>query len=95
MSYMGHLGSIPDLNTLGDISVISPAQDQVLAFNALTSRWENKDIAAITVSMDELSDVALNQPSNGQVLMYDGVKWSNNFATKADRPFQFFLSSFN
>lgn len=95
MSYMGHLGSIPDLNTLTDISIIAPIQNQILAYNSSTGRWENKNIVSMSISIDDLSDVEITSPQSGQVVMFDGNVWKNDFATRADRGYQFFLSSFN
>ncbi len=97
MSYMGHLGSIPDLNTLIDVTITTPASKQILAYNTLTQRWENQDFQNINASMDSLSDAVISNPQQNQVIMFNSVqnKWVNDYVTHADRQYQFFLSSFN
>jgi hypothetical protein len=91
---MGVLGPIPDLNSLADVSVITPQNKNLFAFNSANQRWENKTIAELTINLDDIINININDPQNGQVLMYEDNTWINNYATKADRPFQFFLTSF-
>jgi len=91
---MGVLGPIPDLNSLADVSVITPSNKDLFAFNSINQRWENKAFADLSIDLSDIINININDPQNGQVLMYENNLWINNYATKADRPFQFFLTSF-
>lgn len=94
MSYMGILGSVPDLNSLSDVMIINPIQNNLFAYNALTERWENKTASELDIGVDDLFDVVITDPQIGQVIMYDGSIWINEYTSKADRPYQYFISSF-
>lgn len=61
------------LATLADVALSSPTEGQVLAYNALTSHWENRTLA---FALADLTDVT-GTPSNGQALIWDTTagKW--------------------
>jgi hypothetical protein len=92
---MGQLGAVPDLDTLVDVNIETPLNDQVLAFNSASGRWENQDIKDVNVTIEELQNTLINAPVNGQVIMFQNNKWVNQFSENSDRPFQFFMASFN
>lgn len=94
MSYMGILGSVPDLNSLSDVMIIDPIQNNLFAYNEITSRWENKAASELGIGIDDLFNVTITDPQVGQVIMYDGSIWINEYTSKADRPYQYFISSF-
>lgn len=74
--------SLPDadiaLDGLNDVSVATPADGEVLTWNAAGSEWVAAALpTAATVSLDTLTDVDLttSAPVSGQVLGYNGTNW--------------------
>ena len=61
------------LAELADVALSSPTEGQVLAYNALTSHWENR---TLSFAVSDLTDVT-GTPSNGQALVWDSNagKW--------------------
>ena len=74
----GGLGSTLYLSTLADVLISSPANNQVLTYNATTGKWVNSNAQAGVTQLSALSDVTLTTPTYGDVLLYDGTKWINS-----------------
>jgi hypothetical protein len=91
---MGILGTVPDLNSLSDVMIVDPIQNNLFAYNSITAMWENKTAAELDIGVDDLFDVTISDPQSGQVIMYDGSIWKNEYTNKADRPYLYFISSF-
>ena len=64
--------------TLSDTSVANVANEQVLQYNANTSKWENETLSLVS-SVDGLTDTNLTSLSNGDYLVYSssGSEWIN------------------
>lgn len=62
------------LNNLDDVSISSPAANEILKFNGNTSKWEN-----VKNRLSALEDIDFSTLSNGQVLKYNSTtqKWEN------------------
>lgn len=62
------------LSSLGDVSVGSPADGDILVYDAANARWVT---AAHTTALSDLSDVDLGVTEDGDVLSYDSEseKW--------------------
>ena len=75
----GGLGSTLYLSTLADVLISSPANNQVLTYNATTGKWVNANAQAGVTQLSALSDVTLTTPSANQVLIYDSTnqRWIN------------------
>ena len=75
----GGLGSTLYLSTLADVLISSPANNQVLTYNATTGKWVNANAQAGVTDLASLTDVLITTPSQNQVLIYDSVqaKWIN------------------
>jgi hypothetical protein len=60
-----------------DVSIASPANNQVLTYNSGSSKWTNVTPVAGSLAGD--SDVTISSPSNGQGLLYNSSasKWEN------------------
>ena len=76
----GGLGSTLYLSTLADVLISSPANNQVLTYNATIGKWVNANTQAGVTDLASLTDVSLTSPQNGQTLLYDGLtsKWYNS-----------------
>lgn len=63
------------LNSLTDVTVAAPADNQILQYNISNAQWENVNPAvalAEIISLADLSDVSSTSPNDGQALV-----WSN------------------
>lgn len=56
------------IDQLGDVGIVSPADRQVLIYNASGSNWRNGNLA-----LAEASDVDPTTPNDGDVLTYDSA----------------------
>ena len=76
----GGLGSTLYLSTLADVLISSPANNQVLTYNATLGKWVNANAQAGVTQLSALSDVNLNTLVGNQILIYDSVtnKWINS-----------------
>ena len=75
----GGLGSTLYLSTLADVLISSPANNQVLTYNATIGKWVNANAQAGVTQLSALTDVTLTTPSANQVLIYDSTnqRWIN------------------
>lgn len=87
------LADISDLgdlaaDDLADVTITTPTEDQVLAYNDVTSQWENVDLSTIVSdvsTLNDLSDVTVAAtPTTADVLRYDGAEWVNAALEAAD-----------
>lgn len=84
-SFNGRTGAVNpqagdyDLTDMGDVTISTPAQDDVLKYDAVSQKWINAAIPTPSVpsDLDDLSDVSISTPTAGQVLKYDGNDWVN------------------
>jgi hypothetical protein len=71
-------GGVIELNQLNDVTLTSPANDQVLKYNSASAQWINAAApAGGAVSLDGLTDVTITTPATDQVLKYNGSTWVN------------------
>ena len=75
----GGLGSTLYLASLADVLISSPANNQVLTYNATTGKWVNANAPTPTTSLSALTDVTLTPPADGEMLIFNGAtsKWIN------------------
>ena len=73
----GGLGSTLYLSTLADVLISSPANNQVLTYNATTGKWVNANAPTPSTSLADLTDTTIVSPQNFQMLVYYGGKWLN------------------
>jgi hypothetical protein len=68
---------VTTLSGLTDVFIASPANGQMLTWNAGTSKWNNGAVPVPTLA--SLADVALGSTADSQVLRWDAVssKWIN------------------
>ena len=85
-SFNGRTGAVNpqagdyDLTDMGDVAISTPAQDEVLKYDAVSQKWVNGAGGGGGASdLDDLTDVSITTPANGEVLTYDSVnsKWVN------------------
>ena len=71
-----------DLDGLSDVALSSPQNNEVLAYNSTTHKWENKAGGGGATDLNDLTDVDITTPTDGQALVYDSVnsKWINGDA---------------
>ena len=76
----GGLGSTLYLSTLADVLISSPANNQVLTYNATIGKWVNANAQAGVTDLASLTDVTLTTPQTNQVLIYDygNSRWVNS-----------------
>lgn len=60
---------IQTLNELADVNSPSPQEGQTLTFT--NGEWVNNDVSVPIANLDDLGDVAISNPINGQVLIYN------------------------
>lgn len=63
------------INDLTDVTVSTPATDEVLKYNG--SAWVNAAAPAGASALDDLTDVTITTPTSGHVLKYNGSAWTN------------------
>ena len=63
---------LPDLN---DVEIENAQDKQILQYNGTDNVWENVDIA--TLNLDDLGDVTVDAPAEGEALVYVGTHWEN------------------
>ena len=70
-------GGATDINSLTDVTIISPTNGQVLKYNG--TAWVNgtDDTGGGATDINSLTDVTITSPTNGQVLKYNGTAWVN------------------
>ena len=66
------------ISTLGDVTLTSLANGQVLQYDSTSGKWKNVTLSSAG-NLANLGDVTLTTPSNGQVLQYNSTsgKWEN------------------
>lgn len=72
--------SIP-LNDLTNVNAATPSDDQVLSYDAITSKWIPKTFSATVSAIDEIGDVVITSAEEFQSLVYDGSNWVNKYAS--------------
>jgi hypothetical protein len=65
------------LDSLTDVDTTGASDGDVLTF-AGTSGWVSQAPSAATLALNDLSDVAISAPVNGQALTYNGTTWLNS-----------------
>jgi len=70
------------IGDLSDVVIVSPAGDEVLAYDSATSEWKNVELSAIVPTIDELNDigdVTISTPTADQVIAYNAIseEWEN------------------
>ena len=70
---------VGNLNNLGDVTLTSPTEGQVLKYDSTNNVWINGNGGSSVGDLDDLGDVTLTTPTDGQVLKYDGTNqiWVN------------------
>lgn len=75
------------LSGLGDVDLGNVQDEQVLAYNTSTSKWENFSLAELISDISELNDltdVNITSVSSGEYLRYDGNEWVNDIIHDSD-----------
>lgn len=73
--------SVGDLDDLGDVTITSPTNGQVLKYDSNSGEWINgSGGGGGASSLDDLTDVSVSAPTNGQALLYDSndSEWKNS-----------------
>ena len=73
------LSAVTELDDLTDVSITTPADGDVLKYDANSNEWINGTVPTPAEALDDLTDVAITTPANGQVLTYDSTaqEWKN------------------
>ena len=82
-----------ELNDLSDVTIVSPDVREALVYDTLINEWTNQQLMSVAftgdyndltnlptipTALDDLSDVNVTTPSNGQILTYNGTDWVNS-----------------
>ena len=81
-------GGSVNLDDLADVLITSPADNQVLSYDAAGARWINEAAAAGgATTLDALTDTTITTPADNQVLTYDSTtsQWRNETPPVAGR----------
>ena len=70
---------VDDLSELGDVSITTPSNDQILRYNSTSGKWVNSAESAGPSNLNGLNDVSITSPSADQILKYNSTsgKWEN------------------
>lgn len=85
-SFNGRTGAVNpqagdyDLTDMGDVAISTPAQDEVLKYDAVSQKWVNGAGGGGSSTLAGLTDVSLTTPVSGDQLTYDGSDWVNTAA---------------
>ncbi len=94
-SFIGTAGSIPSLDSIGDVAIDTPAEDDVLQYNDVTDQWENVSISDFGDTLNLTDIIDATSLTTGDMIYYDGVNWVNttvdDFLTANLTTFQTFL----
>lgn len=64
------------IDDLDDVLVAGANEGEVLAWNAVSQKWQNKDIGAVS-SISDLNDIQITNPAEGQILVHRNSVWVN------------------
>jgi hypothetical protein len=67
-----------DLDDLGDVTIVTPTNGQVLTYDSASSQWKNLNLPTMVAALNDLTDVIITSPLAGQVLTYNGSSWVND-----------------
>ena len=73
-----------DLGDLADVNTTGVTDGQVIAYDAATAVWLPATDAGGAEQLNDLSDVIISQPAQGEFFRYDGDEWVNDTANKSD-----------
>lgn len=77
VGYISEIGNHV-LDDLFDVSVASPSDGYVLAWNSSASAWIAEETSISSFSLADLSDVSAS-PTSGQYLKFSGGAWAGDF----------------
>ncbi len=69
-------GGVASLTNFDDVSLSSPADNDVLRYRSTPGLWGNS--AAASFDLDGLSDVVITDPEPLEILTYTGSNWENS-----------------
>jgi len=71
-------GGSSTLNALTDTDLTGASNNDVLTYNAGTSKWESVAVPGLgTIELNEINNVFVNNAVYNDALVYDGANWSN------------------
>lgn len=69
-------GSVSELNDLSDVNITSLADNEILKYDAGTSKWVNEaDAGGGASELNDLSDVTITAAATNEILLYNGSAW--------------------
>ena len=70
---------VSELDDLTDVSITTPADGDVLTYDANSDEWINQAVPTPVEYLDDLADVSLTSPTTSDVLKYDTInnEWVN------------------
>ena len=76
---LNDLSVVTSLDDLDNVSITTPADGEVLTYDANSDEWVNQSVPTPAEALDDLTDVTLTTPANGEVLTYDSTsqEWVN------------------
>lgn len=75
-SLIDALGS-PALSDLTDVDINSLTAGDILIYDSVSEKWINTPLPSIPADIDDLQDVSITTPLNGQILKYVNGEWIN------------------
>lgn len=77
----GGEGGASKLSKLEDVNVVGVADNDVLTYDAATSKWIPSNGGSGASALEDLTDVTVHTPQSGQVLGHNGTKWVNKLVS--------------
>ena len=65
------------LHSLSDVQLTSVSNNETLQYSSALSKWVNSSTSSSSMALSLLTDSYINNPTDGQVLKYNGTKWVN------------------
>lgn len=69
--------SVPALDDLTDVEVEDLQSDDILIYDSVEGKWINTSLPSVPESINDLTDVDIDSPTDGQVLTFNDGVWEN------------------
>lgn len=68
----------PALSALSDVDLDTLTANDILIYDSVSEKWINTALPSIPSDINDLQDVSITTPVNGQILKYDNGEWINS-----------------
>jgi len=69
-------GALIPVSNLSGVAIVGLSNEQYLRYNSVSGDWENY---TLSLSLDNLNNVAENAPSSREGIYYNGASWESGY----------------